>query len=87
MLEAGLNKIPFIGSRTGGIAEFIEDGIDGFLFEVGNSNDLAKKIEFVLDNPETAQNTSLKLNEKVARLCNCNDYFQKLTDYLSRASG
>lgn len=80
MLEAGLNNIPFIGSRTGGIAEFIEDRVDGYLFESGNSNDLTEKIKFVLDHPEAAQNSALKLNEKVVRLCNCTDYFQKLTD-------
>ena len=80
MLEAGLNKVPFIGSRIGGIAEFIEDGVDGYLFESGNSNDLTAKIEFVLDYPYAAQNSALKLNEKVVRLCNCTEYFQKLTD-------
>ena len=29
MLEAGINKKSFIGGNTGGIAEFIEDGVNG----------------------------------------------------------
>ena len=52
MLESGINKVPFIGSRTGGIAEFIEENINGFLFEPGNEIDLAKKIEYILTNQE-----------------------------------
>jgi glycosyltransferase involved in cell wall biosynthesis len=74
MLEAGLNKIPFIGSRTGGISEFIEDGINGYLFDPGDPIDLADKIKFVLDHPDEAKIASLKLNEKVNRLCNCEEY-------------
>ena len=80
MLEAGLNKIPFIGSRAGGISEFIEDKINGFLFETGNSNDLASKIKFALNHPDEAKNSTVKLNEKVNKLCNCKDYFSKLSD-------
>jgi glycosyltransferase involved in cell wall biosynthesis len=35
---------PIVGSRIGGIPEQIEDGKTGFLFEMGNVGDLAKKI-------------------------------------------
>jgi glycosyltransferase involved in cell wall biosynthesis len=80
MLEAGLNTIPFIGSNTGGIAEFIEDGVNGYLFPPGNSIELAEKTKFVLENPEAASISGSKLNEKVLRLCNCKEYFQKLTN-------
>jgi len=80
MLEAGLNKIPFVGSKAGGISEFIEDGVNGYLFEPGNSNDLVEKIKFVLDHPVEAKNSAIKLSEKVNRLCNCEDYFTKLSD-------
>ena len=79
MLEAGYFKKPFIGSRTGGIAEFIEDGVNGFLFEPGNADDLAEKIKFVIDNPEKAKSAAEKLHKKVKKYCNCEDYFAKLT--------
>ncbi len=55
MLEAGIMKRPFIGSRTGGIAEFIEDGKNGLLFEPGNIDQLIAKINFVIDNPDKAK--------------------------------
>lgn len=79
MLEAGYFKKPFIGSRTGGIAEFIEDGVNGFLFEPGNADDLAKKIKFVIDNPEKAKSAAEELHKKVKKYCNCEEYFAKLT--------
>jgi len=80
MLEAGLYKIPFIGSRTGGIAEFIEDGINGYLFEAGNASDLAEKIKFIAGHPDEAKKSALKLHEKVLQLCSCKEYFEKLTN-------
>jgi len=78
MLEAGFFKKPFIGSRTGGIAEFIEDGVNGFLFEPGNADDLAEKIKFVINNPEKAKSAAEELHKKVKKYCDCEEYFEKL---------
>jgi len=50
---------PTIGSRTGGIAEVIEEGKSGLLFEPSNSDQLAEKIRFLLDN----LNRRLKLSQ------------------------
>ena len=80
MLEAGLYKVPFIGSRTGGIAEFIEDGINGYLFEAGNASDLAEKIKLIAEHPDEVKKSAMKLNEKVLQLCSCKEYFEKLTN-------
>lgn len=78
MLEAGIAYKPFIGSRTGGISEFIENGINGFLFEPGDVDDLADKIKMVLDKPEKAKSAAGKLHKKVKNNCNCDEYFTKL---------
>jgi len=80
MLEAGWFNKPFVGSRTGGIAEFIEDGINGYLFKVGNASDLAEKIIFIAEHPGEAKESALKLNKKVQQLCSCKEYFEKLTN-------
>lgn len=53
--EAMLAGIPVVGSNTGGTPELIEDGIDGFLYEKGNINQLAKKIEALITNPKLRQ--------------------------------
>lgn len=78
MLEAGMHKLPFIGTNTGGIAEFIEDGVNGYLFEPGNADELVEKIDFVLNQPEKTLTAAEKLYEKVLTECNCSRYFEKL---------
>jgi hypothetical protein len=42
MLEAQAAKIPVVASRLGGLAEIVEDGRSGFLFEAGNPGELAE---------------------------------------------
>lgn len=48
MLEAGYSKKMFIGSNVDGIAEFIENEKNGFLFESGNTNNLLNTIKKVI---------------------------------------
>lgn len=79
MLEAGWFKKPFIGSKTGGIKEFIEDGVNGFLCEPVNVDDLTKKIKFVIDNKEKAGLAAENLYEKVKLHCSIEKYFSRLT--------
>jgi glycosyltransferase involved in cell wall biosynthesis len=78
MLESGLMKKPFIGSRTGGIAEFIDDHINGLLFEPENVNQLAEKIEYLLNNPDEAKALGKNLYRKVIQNISCSRYYQKL---------
>jgi hypothetical protein len=42
MLEAQAAKIPIVASRLGGLAEIVEDGRSGLLFEAGNPGELAE---------------------------------------------
>lgn len=49
--EALASRAPVIGSRMGGIPDFIDEGRSGFLFEPGNPNDLAQKILRFLEDP------------------------------------
>jgi len=41
VLEALSARVPVVGSRIGGIPEFIQDGVNGFLCDPGNPVDLA----------------------------------------------
>jgi glycosyltransferase involved in cell wall biosynthesis len=80
MIEAGANKKPFIGGNTGGISEFIEDGLDGLLVNPENENELADKILFLLNNKEAAEQLGNNLYKKVNKKCNCNNYFGRLEE-------
>lgn len=50
--EAMMGAIPVIGSNTGGTKELIQDGVTGYLYEQGNPDDLADKMQFFIENPE-----------------------------------
>ncbi|MCU0413477.1 MAG: glycosyltransferase family 4 protein [Ignavibacteriaceae bacterium] len=78
MLEAGIHKKPFIGGNTGGIAEFIEDGVNGLLVNPDNPEQLAEKISYLLTNPEIGKSMGKNLHDKVSRLCDYNSYFSEV---------
>ncbi len=50
-VEAMLAGLPVIGANAGATKELIEDGATGFLYQKGNSEDLANKIEHIYRNP------------------------------------
>jgi glycosyltransferase involved in cell wall biosynthesis len=78
MLEAGVNKKPFIGGNTGGIAEFIEEGENGLLVDPENPEQIAEKILYLLNDPEFGKTMGENLNKKVSRLCDYNNYFSEV---------
>lgn len=45
VLEAMATGVPVVASRVEGIPEAVRDGVDGLIFEPGNANDLAEKLE------------------------------------------
>ncbi len=83
MLETGLAKKPFIGGKTGGLAEFIEDGIDGLLVNPGDVNNLVEKVEQLLGDDRLAQTLGSNLFTKVAQLTNADLYIDKLYELYS----
>ena len=78
MLETGAMHKPFLGSKTGGISEFIDDGINGFLFESENVDELTSKIVYIFNNPEISLAAGEKLYNKVKDTCDCEKYFEVL---------
>jgi glycosyltransferase involved in cell wall biosynthesis len=52
--EALQAKIPVITSEKGGMGELVHDGVNGFTFKHRSVEDLAEKLQLVLDNPESA---------------------------------
>ena len=55
LLIAQAYKVPVIASKIGGMPEVIQDGINGFLFEPGDSNHLATIIEKIAEEPDIVQ--------------------------------
>ena len=55
VIEAMANMRPVIAAKAGGTQETIIDGVTGFIIEKNNSQVLAEKMEWVLDNFEQAK--------------------------------
>ena len=54
-LEAMASGTSVIGSRIGGLTDYIEDKVNGFFFRAGDANDLAEKIRAYLILPPEEQ--------------------------------
>ena len=59
MIEAAASGLPVIASRVGGLPEILEEDVSGVFFEVGNAEELADKIRYLVD--------SLDLRVKLGR--------------------
>ncbi len=51
MLEGAAMHLPMVASRVGGIPALVRDGETGFLFDVGNYNEMASHILTLADDP------------------------------------
>jgi glycosyltransferase involved in cell wall biosynthesis len=54
LLEAMAMRVPTVASRLDGIAEVIEDSVDGLLAEPGDRDDFVAKLRALLDDPRRA---------------------------------
>jgi glycosyltransferase involved in cell wall biosynthesis len=52
ILEAFVYRIPVIASNLGGMAELVQDGVNGLLFTPGSAADLARQLQRLLDEPD-----------------------------------
>ena len=51
-LEAMASEVPVIATRVGGVPEVVDDGVDGFLFEVGDTDSMAEAAESLMADPD-----------------------------------
>ncbi len=69
--------VPVIAAKIGGVAELVEDGINGFTFEAGDEEDLLRVLKLSIENRgqdlrQNALNTvkGLEIEEYIAKLLN-----------------
>jgi glycosyltransferase involved in cell wall biosynthesis len=86
-LEAMSCGLPVIASRIGGFPEIVEDGVTGFLFEPGNSEDLASKMRLLWENPGLCRDMGRAGHEKVIREYSADRYYERLMAVFTNAIG
>ena len=55
MLEALASGLPLLSTATGGASELIEEGVNGLILRFKDSQDIAEKIQRLIDDPELAR--------------------------------
>jgi glycosyltransferase involved in cell wall biosynthesis len=65
VLEAMASGLPIVASKVGGLPEIIIEGINGFLVEPKNAEQIAEKVILLQSNDELRENISKNNKEKV----------------------
>ncbi|RKY92998.1 glycosyltransferase family 1 protein [candidate division KSB1 bacterium] len=75
---------PVIGSNIGGIPELIDDNVNGLIFEPGNSDELADKINFLLDRPKLITDYGKRAREKAEKDFSPEPHYEKMLEKYQR---
>ncbi|PHQ89460.1 MAG: glycosyl transferase [Sulfurimonas sp.] len=84
LLEAIQMKTAVIGSNSGGVVEIIDDKKNGLLFEVGNADDLADKILYMIENLDESEKMQAEALKKSQELFNDEKQYEKLKTIFER---
>ncbi len=80
ILEAFACEKPVIGSRIGGIPELVKDNETGLTFEMGDSDDLSSKIEYLGNHVDKAIEMGKNAGVFVKQELNAETHYQKLME-------
>jgi len=85
LAEAMLHRKPVIAPRLGGFPEIVDDGRTGLLFEPGNVEDLACKIQTLWNDPQLCREMGEAGYQKVVTQYSPEKYYQRLMDVYKEA--
>ncbi len=66
-LEAMACEVPIIGTDSGGVREVVENGVSGYLCEVGDTDAMAARAIEILTNPERAREMGRRGRERAVK--------------------
>lgn len=67
LLEGMAHGRPSVVSNLGSLKEVVKDGQTGLLFEAGDPEDLARKLDYLLSHPQEAYEMGIRARQYVAR--------------------
>jgi glycosyltransferase involved in cell wall biosynthesis len=85
-VEAMARAVPVIVSRIGGLRDLVEDGVTGFHFTPGDSNDLADKIRQLWTDPGKCRQMGLEARERVKKEYNEALHYERLIAVYEKAA-
>jgi glycosyltransferase involved in cell wall biosynthesis len=83
-IESMKLSTPVIGAKAAGTEELIRDGLTGLLYEPGNADQLAEKIEDLYWNPELRRQIGKKGRDWSVRTFTIDNYTSGLLDVIER---
>jgi len=83
--EAMMSGKAVIVSHIGGMAEIVEDGVTGLLFEPGNANDLTEKIRYLWERIDLCRKMGQAGREKALREYSQEKYYERLMAVYEKA--
>ena len=84
VLESLAYAKPVVGARIGGIPELIENKVDGFLFEPGDSTQLKEILSWLATNKKMANKMGVKGREKIEKRFNRQEHYRKIIDVYNK---
>jgi len=84
VLEAMALGKPVIGANIGGIPELIDENNTGLIFQRGNEESLAEKINFLLENPKVTEELGINSRKKVEAEYNEMLHYHKILQVYSK---
>ncbi len=65
LVEAMACGVPAVSTKCGGPEEIIDDGVNGFLVEIGDVNSLVEKVNLIFNNDELSNKLILNAKKKI----------------------
>lgn len=78
IIESFACGTPVVGSNIGGIPDIVQDGVTGLLFESGNPQHLAEKIQFLADDPEKSIELGRNARKQIEGLNNPEYHYRQI---------
>lgn len=85
LAEANACGTPVVGSRIGGIPDFVHDGDNGLLARPGDAHDLADQLQIILGDPAQARAMGRRGRQRVERDHDWDDLGRRTEEVLAEA--
>jgi glycosyltransferase involved in cell wall biosynthesis len=87
ILEAFACGAPIVASRIGTLADVIQDGVNGVLFEPGQAADLAAKVKWIVSHPNDARRMAMSARAEYETKYTADRNYERLLRIYRRVAG